>query len=161
MTLSHRYVIPIVLLALTGIYAATALTYGPETRTMPLAIAGVLAALIIIDIVMQTQTGLGKLLRNMLAGSGDIPKLPDVGAASVRNEFAAFAWIIGFLVLSIVLGFYLAIPIYVFGYLRFHAGKSLIVSIIPAIAVMGLLYLLFQVMLGYGIFAGLIMGDFF
>jgi hypothetical protein len=64
-----------------------------------------------------------------------------------------------FLPLVVVLGFYGATPLYIFCYLRLYAGKNALVSAATAFGVMGCLYLVFEGLMGYAIFAGLLGGD--
>lgn len=158
--MSHRVLVPVFLLLITTVYIGTAYTYDEDARNIPLSIAAVLVLLLFIELVMQTPGTIATVLRKLFTGSKDITMVSGEGTTPIRKEIEAFAWIVGFLILAIVLGFYIAIPIYVFSYLHFYAGKSVLISAIPAIVLDGLLYLLFHVMLGYEIFAGLIMGDY-
>ena len=57
-------------------------------------------------------------------------------------------------------GFYPAIPVYVTAYLALYARKPLLASVATAAALTGLLYVMFELLLGYDVFGGLISGDF-
>jgi hypothetical protein len=73
-------------------------------------------------------------------------------------EAIAFAWIGAFLPLVVVLGFYGAIVLYVFCYLRLYARKSGLASAAAAFLVAGFLYVVFDTLMGYEIFGGLLGG---
>jgi hypothetical protein len=129
-------------------YVWIAYDYDLASRSMPW-IAGVLAiALALIDIVV--------------TGNDAVPQTQGEATAappSPWQEIVAFAWIGAFLPLVVVLGFYGATPLYIFCYLRLYAGKNALVSAATAFGVMGCLYLVFEGLMGYAIFAGLLGGD--
>jgi hypothetical protein len=76
------------------------------------------------------------------------------------QEFGMFAWMAGFLGLVVVLGFYAAIPFYLFCYLRIRAGKGALVSAATGFGLAGFLYVVFELLMGYEIFGGLLAGDY-
>jgi hypothetical protein len=81
-----------------------------------------------------------------------------VAAHAPLGEAIAFAWIGAFLPLVVVLGFYGAIVLYVFCYLRLYARKSGGASAAAAFLVAGSLYVVFDTLMGYEIFGGLLGG---
>jgi hypothetical protein len=78
---------------------------------------------------------------------------------TLLDELSAFAWIGGFLPLVLVLGFYSAVLLYVFCYLRLYAKKSAPSSITAAVVVTCFLYIVFGALMGYDIFGGVLGGD--
>ena len=150
----------IVLFVVTAIYFATAFKYSPATREVPVAVAGVTMILLIVDMLSQGPGRVSKILRRAFGG-GAARRPGDGGeSAPVRQGVLALAWIVGFTALAVALGFYLAIPIYVFCYLHLYARKRLTASATIAIALTGILYVVFQLLLGYEIFRGLIFGGY-
>tara|TARA_R110002020_G_scaffold36894_33_gene111020 strand:+ start:5547 stop:6056 length:510 start_codon:yes stop_codon:yes gene_type:complete len=155
----------LVLIAIAGFYAATALAYDPESRAMPLGVALIAIVLVVLDILSRGEGRLARNLRRGLQGSSARQPVPGLdGQAGQRHSalraLGAFAWIVGFLALVTVFGFYPAIPVYVTAYLALYARKPLLASVATAAALTGLLYVMFELLLGYDVFGGLISGDF-
>lgn len=161
--MKHRLnaIVPsLVLGALTLIYIATAMGYKADTRAVPMVVAGVTMLLVVLDLLSQGDGQVSRLLRRFFGGAAGVRPGEGGQSAPVAKEIAAFAWIFGFTFLTIVVGFYVAIPIYVFGYLRFYAGKSLIAAAGTGLCLTAVLYVTFELLLGYQIFEGLLFGGY-
>ena len=156
----------IVLLCIAAFYLWASLEYNAESRAMPFGVAVLAIALVVLDLLSRGGGAFGRILRRVLQGGAPpaaaIPGLE--GQAGKRHgpmqELAAFGWIVGFLLLAIVVGFYIAIPLYVIAYLRFFAGKSIVKSAAMGLGLAAVLFAMFELMLGYNVFGGLISGDF-
>jgi len=157
---AFRFGPAIVLLAITATFIITATSYDPQTRAMPMAVGILTTILLVLELLAQRDDRLGALLRSVFVGRSGLPGADDAGPVSVRREIGAAFWIVAFLILSILFGFYIAIPVYVFCYLTLYARKSLIRAGIAAVGIISLLYLMFQVLLHYPIFGGILFGDF-
>lgn len=142
----HIDAIPSLAIALiAALYVWASYGYDPASRRLPW-IAGVLAI----------SCALGDFAsRHLLA----VARPNKSATHSPWQEARVFAWTAGFLVLVIVLGFYAAIPLYVFCYLRLHARKSAPISALAAFGLLGFLYVVFTVLMGYDMFGGLVAGD--
>jgi hypothetical protein len=138
----------IVLVSIAAAYVWVSYDYEGGSQRLPW-IAGVLAiVLALIDMLSEDS-------------NERAPKRRD-GAHEIHapgREAIMFGWIGGFLVLVVVLGFYGAIPLYVFCYLRIYARKPSLISAATAFGVTGFLYLVFGMLMGYEIFGGLFAGD--
>lgn len=155
---------PLVIMAVSVLILVTSYDYGEQSAAMPRAVAIIAIVLCLLELLTQGEHAAGRALRQVFSGSS-APQTPGFDGHAgerpkIRHEFAAFAWIVGFLVFAIVAGFYVAIPVYVFSYLRFYARASTFVSAAMAIALVAFLFTLFRALLGYQIFGGLIAGDF-
>lgn len=154
----------LVLGAIAIVYAWTSFDYSAGSQAIPLSVAGLALLLVLLDALSLGEGALARNLRRVLSGTAQAPVPGLDGLAGVQHpvgkEVAAFAWIIAFTALVIVFGFYIAIPVYVFAYLRFYAGKRAVVSALTAAGLVGFLYAIFELLLGYAIFGGLIAGDF-
>ena len=155
----------LVLIAIALGYLVVSFEYDSRTRAMPLGVAALAIVLVTIDLLSHGDGSLARNLRRFLQGSGRPAPVPGLdGQAGQQHppvrELAAFAWILGFLGLVLLAGFYVAIPIYVASYLYFHAGKRGMRALGTAVALTVLLYTMFEVLLGYEVFGGLISGDF-
>ena len=151
--MSHRVirrVLPSLCLAVVAaVYVWASYDYDLASRTLPW-IAGVMAAtLALIDVV-------STVARDRCKPEGD---QIDV-AHSPLLEAAMFGWIGAFLALVVVLGFYAATPLYVFCYLKIYARKGALISAAAGFGLAGFLYIVFDALMGYEIFGGLIAGDY-
>lgn len=155
-----RYLPSVILLALTAIFILTALQYSPGSRRVPLAVAVVTVILLAIDMAGQGGGRVGAMIRRTFGGANAVRPGQDGEKGELAKEVAAIGWIVGFAAIAVVLGFYIAIPVYVIGYLTLYARRPLVVAALIAAVLTAILYVLFAVFLGYEIFVGLAFGGF-
>jgi hypothetical protein len=126
--------------------------YDAASQALPW-IAGVLAAALAgIDGIMQR--------RAQRRGKGDGSlAMGSVNTPAVRSELMAVAWIAAFLPLVFLFGFYAAVLLYVFCYLRLYGGKTGPGAALAAFVVSAFLYIVFGLLMGYEIFGGVLGGD--
>lgn len=86
-----------------------------------------------------------------LQQSADVPP-----ALARRRTLATFAWMGGFILLVLFLGFSLAVPIFAFSYLTFQSSTGLRTSVIITAAAWAFFYGLFERVLQLQFEAGLI-----
>lgn len=154
-------VVPSLVIAIVAaVYVWISYDYDLASRSLPW-IAGVLAMILaLIDVASKGDR----------ARAGRLPSLPGDRARdaeersevphSTSREAIAFGWIGAFLPLVVVLGFYASILLYVFCYLRVYARKGALASAATAFGLAGVLYLVFDVFMGYEIFRGMLGGDY-
>jgi hypothetical protein len=65
----------------------------------------------------------------------------------VRRSAVAAAWIVGFFAAILLLGFPIAVPLFVFLYLKLHAGEGWTLTLVLTAATWGFFYGLFERML--------------
>jgi len=70
-----------------------------------------------------------------------------LGTGAGRRTLVAIGWIIGFAAAIVLLGFPLAVPLFVFLWLRLHARESWTLSIVMPLAVWAVFYGLFDFLL--------------
>ena len=70
-----------------------------------------------------------------------------IGQDTVRRTLIASAWILAFFAAIVLAGFPVAVPLFVFLYLKLQARESWILSIVMTAAVWGVFYGLFDLML--------------
>ncbi|MBP1849409.1 tripartite tricarboxylate transporter TctB family protein [Rhizobium halophytocola] len=148
----------VVLLVIAISFLVTSMDYDVSTRAMPLVVAVMTTVLLLVEILAQRRDRLGEQLRRIFAGSPKIEIDTGLGNPQVRREIAAVLWVLAFLVLAVLVGFYVAIPVYVFCYLWLYARKTLFKSAVTGVGIVALLYVLFQVLLDYKIFGGILFG---
>lgn len=141
-------------------FVVTGMQYDPTTRGMPVTVAAVTIALCILDIIAQEPGRLGAAVRRFFSGSAEMPATDLHPSVTPLRELGAFAWVVAFVAITVFFGFYIAIPIYIFGYLRFYANRGLVISLVAALGVVAFIYVLFQLTLGYELFRGILFGDF-
>jgi hypothetical protein len=82
------------------------------------------------------------------AGSGEARDFQlSIGKDTIRRTLAASAWILAFFAAIVLLGFPVAVPLFVFLYLRLQGREGWGVSIIMTAAVWGVFYGLFDLLL--------------
>jgi hypothetical protein len=70
-----------------------------------------------------------------------------IGKNTVRRTLAAAGWIFGFFAAIVLAGFPIAVPLFVFLYLKLQGRESWVVSLAMTAAVWGVFYGLFDLML--------------
>jgi hypothetical protein len=70
-----------------------------------------------------------------------------LGSGSGRRTAVAIAWILGFSAAIVLLGFPLAVPLFVFLWLKLYGRESWTLSIVMTAAVFGVFYGLFDLLL--------------
>jgi putative tricarboxylic transport membrane protein len=70
-----------------------------------------------------------------------------IGKGSARRTLVAAGWILAFFAAIVLLGFPIAIPLFVFLYLKLQGRESWVVSIVMTAAVWGVFYGLFDLLL--------------
>ena len=70
-----------------------------------------------------------------------------IGKDSLRRTLGATGWILAFFAAIVLLGFPIAVPLFVFLYLRLQGREGWVVSIVMTAAIWGVFYGLFDLML--------------
>ena len=78
--------------------------------------------------------------------------------AGPRAALAVLGWMVGFILLVLLLGFPLAVPIFIFGYLVLAGREHWLLSLGLAAAAWGAFHLVFQKLLHFPFEAGLLIG---
>jgi len=75
-----------------------------------------------------------------------------------RAAMVVLAWMAAFIALVLLLGFPLAVPLFIFGYLTIAGRESWLLSLVLSAIAWGAFYLLFQKLLHFPFEAGLLIG---
>jgi len=86
------------------------------------------------------------------------PQRPEGPPDGALMALAVLAWMSGFIVLVLLLGFPLAVPVFIFAYLRLAGREPWLLSVALAAAAWGVFHLLFQKLLHFPFEAGLLTG---
>jgi hypothetical protein len=97
-----------------------------------------------------------------LLGKEDRPEARDfqlsIGEKSMRRTAVAVAWMLGFFAAIVLLGFPLAVPLFVLLYLKLQGREGWVLSIVVTLAVWGVFYGLFDRLLHLPFAAGWLLG---
>ncbi len=76
----------------------------------------------------------------------------------IRQEMKGFLWLVGLLGGIYLVGFLVAIPLYIFAFLSISAGRSLRDCALVSALATGAIYLLFVALLEYRLYSGILFG---
>lgn len=131
----------------------TAYSYSRSSGLFPIFVGWIFLALTLFEV--------GLHLKHISRGETPAAAAPDGAAASavirvVRNELGGFLWLGLLLVVLYVTGFLIAIPVFMFAFLRFAARRSILQSALIAFAATAFAYGVFAWLLDYQLYAGIL-----
>jgi uncharacterized membrane-anchored protein YitT (DUF2179 family) len=143
------------ILALTlflGVYALK--TYPSKRMTaLPLFACGLVFVLAAIDLRKELIKGANEKKANEQAKDAAVQ-----GSNEVRIYLRSLSWMTGLIAAIYLVGFIIAIPLFMFGYLKLEARQGWLMSItFPAISIL-LIYALFVVAFKVDLFPGIVLG---
>jgi uncharacterized integral membrane protein len=115
------------------------LNYPAEAASMPLIIGGFGAALSLLQLIVELHASRGAYEEQI----------------ELKRDIPIYLWVWSFVIAVTAFGFVLAAPVMLFVYLRFRSRESWWLSALLSLAVLGLLYGVFQTALGVPLFEGL------
>lgn len=133
-------------------YLALAYSYRPALRAVPAAVAWIMAAFLVIDLVSHTDTPLGRALRQRVNPPAERPFY------SAWRQLEAMLWVAGFAAALILLGVLYAVPLFVFAFMRIRGRRPVLAALIGGAAVTGFVWLLFAQLLRLALYPGLLFG---
>src|SRR5262245_10167385 len=146
------------MVAVTIAYLATAYTYSEQARLFPVPVGWLMLLLLALDLISRTKTPAGEILTRWLN-----PAAEDEQKESrfpVLRQFSAILWVAFFTAALVLIGIMYAVPLYVFGSMRFHGRKSYLTSLVTAASVTVFTWLLFAVALQVELYPGALFSDF-
>lgn len=135
----------VMLLAGYGIFAATAWPW--KAALFPLAIGIPLFCLAAVE-------ALWTLLGRAEPRKNEMEVALTTEADAQRRILVAVAWMLGFLAAVVLLGFPIAVPLFLFLYLKLEGGEGWLLSIVVTLAVTAVFYGLFDALLHLPFAAG-------
>lgn len=142
----------ICLLLLMAVIIPLTLSYPrTETKLVPLMAASIVFVLAAVQLVREIKA----------KGKAAKPKEESFNTIEIKNESGRrfgviICWMSGFFIILYLLGFLVAIPIFVFSYLKLH-GYRWLTSIISAIILTVLIHSVFNIALKAQLFRGLVL----
>jgi len=152
------YLPALVMLAVTVAYLATAYTYSVQARLFPVPVGWLMLLLLGLDLVSRTKTPVGENLTRLLNPAAEVegaePRFP------VLRQLSAILWVAFFTAALVLIGIMYAVPLYVFGTMRFHGRKSYQTSLIAAICVTVFTWVLFAFALQVELYPGALFSEY-
>jgi hypothetical protein len=153
-----EYLPALVMVVITVAYLVTAYTYSEQARLFPVPVGWLMLLLLALDLVSRTKTPTGETLTRLLnpaaEAEGAEPRFP------LLRQLSAILWVAFFTVALVLIGIMYAVPLYVFGSMRFHGRKSYLTSLITAVCVTAFTWLLFAFALQVELYPGMLFSDF-
>jgi Na+-transporting methylmalonyl-CoA/oxaloacetate decarboxylase gamma subunit len=147
--------VPLLLTAAMTAFLAGSYGYGPEARALPVLIAWTTIVLLVLEILVQAQTGVGRRVEAYLWTKDPLPEPERVPMAKALIH--AFVWP-GLLVgLTLAIGILPAVLVYIFLSLKVIGGKSLPRALMIAVAVTMFAWVLFEWGLSYELYRGMLL----
>lgn len=151
-----RYVAPVLLLLFAVGFLLLAYSYEGRTRQVPVLIGWILLALCALDVVAVSATRAGEAVKAFFAGAIVANDGGELAGYPVGKVILAILWPSAFVALVVVVGFVVAIPIYVFLFVAIQGrggiGRAALASIITTVCI----YVLFEKLLDYEIYQGML-----
>jgi hypothetical protein len=128
--------------------------YSPTARRFPSVVAGIIVILGLIDLWSRLPLPGQNLIRDFWGTAFDRREMshdPDFG-----DEVVMLFWVIAAFAGMAVVGVLVALPIFCLAFTRLKARRPLIQSIIVAVVVLGFEYTVFEWLLDYELYRGLL-----
>lgn len=129
------------LLAIAGYAVLSASHWSFKTGFFPLAVAIPLIILVLVHLVLEFFGGTEKASGPAVEAEFTTEVAPEVAR---RRVIETFSWIAGFIVLVFLLGFPVAVPLFMISYLTIQSRIGGLQSMILTAGAWGLFYFLFQ-----------------
>jgi hypothetical protein len=124
------------------------------SREFPLLVSGAGIVLAVLDVIAQTETGIGRRIGLVLSGSAHMTD--DGLIVGIKREFIVMLWIVVATTLMVLFGFVVGIPAFVFGYSILHARRTVRQGAIAAIVTVFAIWIGFELLLNYELYPGLL-----
>jgi hypothetical protein len=154
----HRASLVLDLLLLAFCVTIIALSAGLDSRAklFPVLVGWFTVALIVIDIVAQSDTGFGRAVFTFFSGSAEAEDREVEARKEARSIVHAIVWISIFVVAVWLFGFQPVIPVYMFISMRVFGNNSTLRSLITTAVIMLIIWVFFEYALDYTLYRGLV-----
>ena len=153
-----EYLPALVMLAVTIAYLTVAYTYTEQARLFPVPVGWLMLLLLALDLVSRTKTPIGETLTRLLNPATEVEGAED--RFPLLRQLSAILWVAFFTAALVLIGIMYAVPLYVFGSMRFHGRKSFLTSLVTAVCVTAFTWVLFAFALQVELYPGILFSDF-
>ncbi|MSP94121.1 MAG: hypothetical protein EXR00_02530 [Alphaproteobacteria bacterium] len=147
-----------VLVGVTIVYLATAYGYSAQSRLFPVPIAWLMLALLALDIVSRTETPVGRSLTRVLNPAAAEKSAEAEAPQSAMRQASALIWVMLFTAALVLIGILYAVPLYIFGSMRFHGKQTYFTSLVTAAVMTVFTWAMFALALQIELYPGLLFG---
>jgi hypothetical protein len=144
-------------------------SYGiPEkARAVPLLTGALTLLLGILALICEIVPRIGKIFEAELftIDTGEAKKEPDPAVEEVsisdltKKILGCLALMVGFFIMIWLVGFFLAVPVFVFSYFMIFAQTRWINAILVTLVTEAFVFVVFQYLMGFELFQGILFGD--
>ena len=158
-TLARRFAPSLMALAIAAVFLAWSYAYEGRSHTVPMLVGWCALALCLLDLMAQTDSRAGRVLHGIFSGRPlDSSAAPAEDAPRAVGPPAACAWVAGFVALVAVIGFIAAVPAYTLAFMRLQGRMSWRQSALTAVVVAAVVWVVFEQLLRYQVFEGVVFG---
>lgn len=158
-TLATRLGPAAVSMVIAVVFLVWSYAYDGRAHTVPMLIGWCALVLTILDIIAQTDTGVGRFLHGLLSGRPlDSSTTADEAGPAGARAGVACGWIAAFVVLVGLIGFIAAIPVYTLAFMRVQGRKPWLNCLVAAGLITAITWIVFEQLLRYKVFEGAIFG---
>lgn len=147
---------PLLLIVLGVLLVYSALGYGETGRQLPLLVGGITVVLAVLDFVTRLPSFAGGWLRRALGAGFRDREMKH--APRLADEIVQAAWLAGCVGAIVLVGLLAAVPLFIFLYTWLRGRQPVFASALTAIAVALLTGVVFEVLLDYQLYRGLMFG---
>ena len=157
-----RFAFTLFLLCIILLFVATAFTYGPTAKMIPL-ITGLATLISIVPVLINEIYPLAIVKKMDIDILGNLSSKSvathSEDAAGLRKLLLLFSWIIGFFIIIFLFGFHIGIVSFTCAFLKIEGKFNWGHSIIAAAITWGGIYAMFELAMGFRLFKGLLLGE--
>lgn len=151
---------PPVIVTLFGlVFILWSYSYGERARQVPLIVGYTLVFLSMLDIIATSQTTFGHRVKSFFTGTLVGGDENDGQSYPLGRVLLAMAWPLGFVTSVYFFGFILVIPVFVFLFVVIQGRSSMRRGLMASVITSSFIYIVFEQLLKYEIFAGIVFGD--
>jgi len=152
----------LVMFAFAVVFLLWTQTIPARATAMPTLVAWLAIVLASIDVVAQTETAIGRVVRRFVSAEKVIEwkAQGDGEDATWGRVLLSVLWVVAYLAGVYLVGFLLATPLYVFLYMLLHGGKSLRAAAATAAVTTFLIWLTFEIAFKYPLYPGILFGGY-
>lgn len=148
---------PLFLLAVSIVMVWWSAQYGPEARLLPLIVSLAVSVLSLFDLASRFSGRLAQLVRVTLGADFNNREMKH--DPEWRAELGQVAWMSGCVLLMLLIGILPGAPLFVFAYMWLQGRQHVSASLVAAVLVFAALGLVFEILLAYPLYRGLLLGS--
>jgi hypothetical protein len=152
----RNLIVSVAMFVLAVAYLGWAMSYPSGVRAVPVLVGWITVGLCLLDVVAHSGTGFGNTVAGVLSGRAHLAAVEDLRIT--RDEYLAAIWMVICLVAVLLLGFEIAILVYVFAYMMIQGRLGIRLSIIVAVATTFVVWLVFEYLLNFELYQGMLLG---